>query len=75
MEPFLYALFAIVQLGLPPETADPTLPTAIALILLFASLGMFLALLGRVLSGGQGFDNSPRLKSATASKLCADLQW
>ncbi len=45
---FLYALAAIVELGLPGPTADPTFPTAIALVLLFASLTMFLALLGRV---------------------------
>ncbi len=45
---FLYALFAIVELGLPGEAVDPAIPTAVALLLLIASLGMFLALLGRV---------------------------
>lgn len=45
---FLYALFAIVELGFPGPASDPTWPTAVALVLLFASLGMFLALLGRV---------------------------
>ncbi len=45
---FLYALLAIVELGLPGEAADPTFPTVIALVLLLASLGMFLALIGRV---------------------------
>jgi uncharacterized membrane protein len=45
---FLYALFAIVELGLPGPSVDPTFPTAVALVLLFASVGMFLALLGRV---------------------------
>lgn len=45
---FLFSLFALVELGLPDQLTDPALPTAIALLLLVASLGMFLALIGRV---------------------------